>query len=388
MTYIETTQSSSVKGQIIYVSPSMVPSRSANSIHVLNQCNALSRYGANVVLFSATSNELPEPDIIAKFYGIKLDEKVTIRQVYVKSVKALQLKIAMRALYFVLKHRSNSNLIVSRNFYMSLFLTILGCDHVFETHGPEKGRIRKLAQNIIMRRNKVICISQRLSDILQIQCRSELDIRVLHDAASNFSKVDVSHYLYSKSKLKVGYFGHLYPGRGIQIIVGLAQQFPEIDFYVVGGDDLSVTSLREQVSPPNLKIIGYIRYSEARSLMCMMDVLLMPYQRRVSIGIKDSDTAQWMSPLKMFEYLSSNKPIISSNLPVLKEVLEDKQNALLVECDDLVSWGEALQSLIDDQQLRVKLAAASYELYLRNYTWSERARQIVSFAEMSKENET
>ena len=114
----------------------------------------------------------------------------------------------------------------------------------------------------------------------------------------------------------------------------------------------------------------------------------MPYQRRVSIGIKDSDTAQWMSPLKMFEYLSSNKPIISSNLPVLKEVLEDKQNALLVECDDLVSWGEALQSLIDDQQLRVKLAAASYELYLRNYTWSERARQIVSFAEMSKENET
>lgn len=370
----------SVLERIIYVSPSMIPSRSANSIHVLNQCNALAKYSSEVILFCASMNEWREPDIISKFYGMELDAKLTIKKIYVRSLKALQIKIAIMALYYVVKNTGNNNLIISRNIYMSFLLTILGFYHIFETHGPEPDRIKRFAQNIIMRRNKVICISQRLSDILKIQCNSDIDIKVLHDAASNFKKVEVSHHLCGRSRFRVGYFGHLYPGRGIQIIEGLASQFPEIDFYVVGGDDASITRLRRRISSTNLKVVGYLRYSEARSLMCAMDVLLMPYQHKVSIGIENSDTSQWMSPLKMFEYLSANKPIISSNLPVLKEVLEDENNALLVECDDLFSWGKALQVLKDNSRLRDKIARNSYQLYLRQYTWSERARQIISFA--------
>lgn len=374
--------------RVIYISPSVLPSRSANSIHVLNQCNALTEYSSEVILFCASMNEQREPDIITKFYGIELATNLTINQIYVRSLKALQIKIAIMALYYVIKNTRNSNLIVSRNLYMSFLLTILGFYHIFETHGPEPDGIKRFVQNIIMRRNKVICISQRLSDILKIQCNSDIDIKVLHDAASNFKKVDVSHHLCGRSKLKVGYFGHLYPGRGIQIIEGLAIQFPEIDFYVAGGDDASITRLRQRVSSTNLKVVGYLRYSEARSLMCEMDVLLMPYQHKVSIGTENSDTSQWMSPLKMFEYLSSNKPIISSNLPVLQEVLEDENNALLVECDDLFSWAKALKALKDNSHLRDKLATNSYQLYLRHYTWSERARQIISFAKKSKVNGT
>lgn len=369
--------------RLIYISPSVIPSRSANSIHVLNQCNALAKYSAEVILFCASMNEQREPNIITKFYGIELDKKLTIKQIYVRSVKALQIKIAIMALYYVIKRNRDNNLIISRNLYMSFLLTILGFYHVFETHGPETDWIKKFAQNIIMRRNKVICISQRLSDILKLQCNTDLDIKVLHDAASNFEKVDVSHHLSSKSRFKVGYFGHLYPGRGVQIIEGLARQSPEIDFYVAGGDDTSITRLRQKVSSTNLKVVGYLRYNEARSLMCVMDVLLMPYQHKVSIGIENSDTAQWMSPLKMFEYLSSNKPIISSNLPVLEEVLKDKKNALLVECDDLFGWAKALQALCDNSHLRYKLATNAYQLYLRHHTWSERAREIISFAKNS-----
>ena len=47
----------------------------------------------------------------------------------------------------------------------------------------------------------------------------------------------------------------------------------------------------------------------------------MPYQRNVGIGTKNSDTSNWMSPMKMFEYMSTGVPIVSSDLPVLKKFL-------------------------------------------------------------------
>mgnify|MGYP000391910871 CR=1 FL=1 len=72
--------------------------------------------------------------------------------------------------------------------------------------------------------------------------------------------------------------------------------------------------------------MGYLDQRSIYEKMSMMDVLLMPYQKQVSIGIELVDTSRWMSPMKMFEYMSSSVPIISSNLPVLREVLVAQAN--------------------------------------------------------------
>jgi hypothetical protein len=62
----------------------------------------------------------------------------------------------------------------------------------------------------------------------------------------------------------------------------------------------------------------------------MMDALLMPYQKHVSIDLSSVDASKWISPMKMFEYLSSGALIISSNIPVLLEVLIDNDTCLFV----------------------------------------------------------
>ena len=56
----------------------------------------------------------------------------------------------------------------------------------------------------------------------------------------------------------------------------------------------------------------------------------MPYQAKVSIGVKGHDTGRWMSPMKMFEYMAAGVPVISSDLAVLREILINEKNALLV----------------------------------------------------------
>jgi glycosyltransferase involved in cell wall biosynthesis len=115
--------------------------------------------------------------------------------------------------------------------------------------------------------------------------------------------------------------------------------------------------------------------------MCAVDVLLMPYQANVSIGLRGHDTARWMSPMKMFEYLGSGVPIISSDLPALREVLTDGRNALLVAPDDRDAWLGALDRLVSDPELAGRLGAQGHSDYLERFTWDTRAKQLLDLAQ-------
>ena len=85
-----------------------------------------------------------------------------------------------------------------------------------------------------------------------------------------------------------------------------------------------------------------------------------------------------MSPLKMFEYMASGRPIIASDLPVLREVLEHERNAILVAPDDINGWVRSIQYLADDEKVRERLAhQASIDLK-QSYTWEKRAQKVLA----------
>jgi glycosyltransferase involved in cell wall biosynthesis len=112
-----------------------------------------------------------------------------------------------------------------------------------------------------------------------------------------------------------------------------------------------------------------------------MDVLLMPYQKSVSIGVARQDTARWMSPMKMFEYMASGVPLVSSDLPVLREVLEEGRNALLVAPSDPQAWVAAVDRLAVDAGFAAHLGATAHANYREHHTWAARARRLLEAAE-------
>ena len=116
--------------------------------------------------------------------------------------------------------------------------------------------------------------------------------------------------------------------------------------------------------------------------MGAVDLLLMPYQAQVSIGLVGHDTGRWMSPMKMFEYMSSGTPFVASDLPVLREVLRDGDNAVLVAPNDLPAWRRSILALQDDPALRQTLARRAYDDYQAHYTWRRRAERIRALAAM------
>ena len=62
--------------------------------------------------------------------------------------------------------------------------------------------------------------------------------------------------------------------------------------------------------------------------MKKMDILLLPYASSIKIAGGVGDITKYSSPLKLFDYLCAGKIIMCSNFDVLKEVIQDKKNAI------------------------------------------------------------
>ena len=88
--------------------------------------------------------------------------------------------------------------------------------------------------------------------------------------------------------------------------------------------------------------------------------------------------AYYASPLKMFEYMAGNRPVVASELPVVTEVLEHGRDALLVPPDDAPALANAIGRLIDDTALGARLAAAAFAK-VQTRSWAARAESILSF---------
>ena len=87
------------------------------------------------------------------------------------------------------------------------------------------------------------------------------------------------------------------------------------------------------------------------------------------------DTSKYMSPLKIFEYMSANKAIICSNHRVLKEILKPGYSALMCNPDNFNEWKAALLSL-KNKKKRYFLAQNSYSQFLQKFTWQKRVELI------------
>jgi len=169
--------------------------------------------------------------------------------------------------------------------------------------------------------------------------------------------------------------GHLYAGRGVETFLALAQKSPETQFLWVGGRQAEVHAWREKAKgQANLRFTGFIPNSELPRWQAAADVLVAPYGRKIA-GSSGGDSASVASPMKIFDYMAAGRPIISSDLPVIREVL-DEESALFCPPDDVDAWHGALTRLLGDAALRKKLAANARRR-VEKYTWQAREKEIL-----------
>lgn len=179
-----------------------------------------------------------------------------------------------------------------------------------------------------------------------------------------------------KAMFVAGYVGSFHQGKGIEVILKLAQLCQSISFRIYGGtsDEIRFRFGIDQL-PDNLDVRGRVPQSHVPQCMASFNVALLPNQKQVFVPA-GTDIGNWTSPMKMFEYMASGRAIIASDLPVLREVLKDGHNALLVPPTDYDAWRDAIKLLRSDPGLRKQLGKQAQKDAREKYSWEARVERI------------
>lgn len=372
----------SVETTIDYVSHASVPSAEANSVQVMKMSAALARRCAGLTLYCRATAEAP--GAAHGRYGVP----ESFELVRIQSPRA---RVVGRLLYSLrlvrqLRRRGGTGLVYGRD-YHSLALatrTELGRrPTVLEVHQPPATRLAARLVEMVLRGPRfarLVVISRALADEYE-QRYGDLvrgRVTVAHDGA-DVPEVELTPVPPPRSaRLRLGYLGNLYPGKGMERIEDLASALPDCEFHVIGGKADDVGHWRGRIRSENVAFHGHLPHTEAQRRLRDCDVLLAPFQSSVLVGGGTADIGRWMSPLKVFEYMGSGRPMIASDLPVLREVLTDGRNALLADPDETGSWIEKIRGLESDERLRATLASRAADDLREHYSWDRRAERILA----------
>lgn len=171
------------------------------------------------------------------------------------------------------------------------------------------------------------------------------------------------------------YTGHLYRDRGIEVIIETACRLPAVQFLLVGGWEKDVVYYRHLVAScgaVNVNFTGFVPHNQIPLYQFAADVLLMQYSAK-------THHAAVCSPLKLFEYLAAGRPIVSVDLIVLRSILRNGQNALMIESDSVPALEAAIRQIMDNPGLAGKLGRSARNDSMQ-YSWEARARRILTHA--------
>lgn len=161
---------------------------------------------------------------------------------------------------------------------------------------------------------------------------------------------------------RVVYVGTITASRGLRVFEALADRGLCRPTLVGHQPEATTASDAIQVRP-------FVAPRDVPRLYDECDLVLLPYQH-------DLQHADSISPIKLFEAMAAGRPIIASDLPTIREVIEHEVHGLLVPPDDIDGWAAAVQRLRDDHTLARRLADRA-RAEANRYSWTHRAITIL-----------
>jgi glycosyltransferase involved in cell wall biosynthesis len=355
-------------------------------MQVMKACQAIGQLGHEVRLFLPVHNLQTQNVDFSSLYGLNSPPEIE----WMPSRRYLHhYDFAFQAVRKARRLNADACYIwlVQAGVYSLLF----GLPAIIELHGPPEGRFGPALFRLfrlIPGKKRILPITHALAEQLHESFSFDINNPSLTCISPN--GVDLEHYsnlpgpgaarelLNLPPLLTIGYTGHLYPGRGMSLLVELAKRFPNIHFLWVGGQPSDISLWRDRISTENIEnitLMGFIQNSQLPMYQAAADILLMPYENLIT-GSSGGNSAAYASPMKMFEYMASKRAIISSDLPVIREIL-NPTNAILCPPGDIPAWSRSIESLVTDENKRLTIAQQAWK-DVQQYTWQERARKALA----------
>ena len=147
-----------------------------------------------------------------------------------------------------------------------------------------------------------------------------------------------------------------------------------IIFAAVGGSDQEIDYYKKKAKEfgviDQVVFKGLSPQSDLAVCQKAADILMMPFPY-------NRHYAYYMSPLKMFEYMAAKRPIIVTDLPSIREVLNENNSVIVKPCDS-EDLAKGINNILDSQDLAEKAAMQAYK-DVDKYTWERRVEKILNF---------
>lgn len=292
--------------------------------------------------------------------------------------------------------KQHAELVYTRLLWAAVMGVIFRFPVILEIHDRPVGRMgsRLLKRFATMQGSKrIVLITQALRKILETEYRLSFkpgEVIIAPDGVDleryreKRDTVEARANLDLVEKFTAVYSGGFYEGRGLSILKELAQRFPEVQFIWVGGRDDVVSKWKEDLEKEeihNILLTGFVDNNKLPLYQMAADILLMPYGKMVA-GSSGGDIAGVSSPMKMFEYMASGRVILTSDIPVLREVLNEN-NAAFYFPEDIDDLAKKFSDLMNNEPMREKLSKRALQ-DVQQYSWQDRMSKIMNSMEKTR----
>lgn len=346
-----------------------MPTEKAHGIQIMKTCEAFALLGHDVELV-VTNRKTDIPEDPFSYYGLKtrfpihrlpvLDTTMYGRMGFL--IESVTFACAVRyylrnKTYDVLYSRDENILALQRNQF------------VWESH---TGAWNSVARSVVRHAKKIIVISQGLKDFYIKKGVPAGNLVVAHDG------IDFDQFAYPQPKeqarTRLGlpqdkrvamYVGRLDGWKGTDTLLEASKLLPSHTVLaVIGGEPAQIVLLSHRY--PGVRFLGFRPYRELSDNMVAADVLVLPNTGKDEISVK------FTSPLKLFAYMISGIPIVASDLPSIREVV-DEHSAILVSPDNAETLASGIVRALEENGTRAVRASAR----VKEYSWNHRAEHIV-----------
>ncbi|OHA91894.1 MAG: hypothetical protein A3J09_00070 [Candidatus Zambryskibacteria bacterium RIFCSPLOWO2_02_FULL_51_21] len=335
--------------KLYYIANARIPTERAHGIQIMKMCEAFAEYtDVELVVTDRASKTKEDP---FSYYGVK--NSFRIKKLWCLDAvrfgkvgfRIETLSFAVSALPYLLFKKG---VFYTRDEFMAFFLKLLGKKVVWEVHMGQKNLLARL---IVRMGAPLVTISRGLRDLYP----SASKILVAPDAVdiekfdTDMSKEEARKILGldTNDKLAV-YTGSRLSWKGVGTLEEASKILGEVKVLIVTGK-------------PHKEIPLYLKAA---------DVLVIPNSAREDIS------RLYTSPMKLFEYMASGRPIVASDVPSIKEIVDESMVYFFV-ADNPRSLKSVIEDALSDEVGSTGRAQKALEK-VRSYTWEKRAEKILN----------
>jgi len=395
--------------RIFYFTNTRLPTEKAHGVATVKLCSAFAALGHEVMIIHPWRRNPLRGDVYA-YYGV--ERNFTI--ITLPSIDFLWLGFGERFLFLVqlfsfskiaalwlffryrLTGRLGDTVIFSHDHIPLFFVSFFAPQIFYDIHHYPEHTF--LYERVLRRAIGVGVQTKWKADAIRRDFGIPPEKIVYWPNGTDIERFDI-RFTVNEARVKLGlpqekkivlYAGSLQRWKGVDTLVQAAELLPpDIFVYIVGGNTGKTNFQFPRPTSPGpspggraisnfqnrVVFVGQRPWSEIPLWLKAADVLVLPNSGRMKVS------QYYTSPMKLFEYMASGRPIVASDVPAIHEIV-DETMVFFAQPDNPRSFADAIrQALANPEEARRRAERALQEVVI--YSWAARAEKILGLMQRS-----